>query len=54
MESLRKALSLKMDRTETVNLNRFGSDNYEKKQCDLVRVNLEVLGGEVSVTVGLF
>ena len=50
VESLRKALSLKSEKTETLNLNTFGNDKYEKKSCDRVRVNLEVLGDVVSIS----
>eukprot|EP00795_Rhopilema_esculentum_P001251 gene1251-biopygen9956 len=41
-----KELGLEVEKTETVYLNTFGSNKYEKKSCDRVTVNLEV-GDEI-------
>ena len=48
-DDLKKKLNLKVEKTETVNLNTFGSEKYCKKSCDKVSVNLEV--GEETVPI---
>lgn len=48
-EDLKKKLNLKVEKTETLNLNTFGSEKYCKKSCDKVSVNLEV--GEETVPI---
>ncbi|XP_065054444.1 uncharacterized protein LOC135683188 [Rhopilema esculentum] len=46
-----KKLGLKVEKTETVYLNIFGSNKYEKKSCDRVTVNLEVGDEILTLTV---
>eukprot|EP00795_Rhopilema_esculentum_P005588 gene5588-biopygen573 len=46
-----KKLGLKVEKTETVYLNTFGSNKYEKKSCDRVTVNLEVGDEILTLTV---
>lgn len=43
---LKTRLGLKPIRVETIHLNTFGSDSYEKKRCDLVEVLLKGRYGE--------
>ena len=43
---LKTRLGLKPVRVETIHLNTFGSDSYEKKRCDLVEVRLKGRHGE--------
>eukprot|EP00112_Aurelia_sp_Birch-Aquarium-sp1_P002089 Seg1227.7 transcript_id=Seg1227.7/GoldUCD/mRNA.D3Y31 product="putative protein T16H12.2" protein_id=Seg1227.7/GoldUCD/D3Y31 len=49
-EGLKKKLSLKSEKTETLNLNTFGTESYVKKSCERVVVNLEVQDEIVPVT----
>ena len=44
---LKTRLGLKPIRVETIHLNTFGSDLYEKKRCDLVEVLLKSQRGEL-------
>ena len=44
---LKTRLGLKPIRVETIHLNTFGSDSYEKKRCDLVEVLLKGPRGEL-------
>ena len=41
-EELQKTLDLKWDKFESLNLNTFGSEQYVKKRCERVEINLEV------------
>ena len=50
VESVKKALSLKIEKTETLNINTFCTEKYEKKLCDRVILNLEVMGDVVSIS----
>ncbi|XP_065918882.1 uncharacterized protein [Dysidea avara] len=43
---LKTKLGLKAVQVETIHLNTFGSDSYEKKRCDLVEVVLQGRRGE--------
>ena len=49
-EKLRKKLSLKSEKTETINLNTFGTESFVKKNCERVLVNLEVQDEIVPIT----
>ena len=51
-EELKRKLNLRSEGRETLNLNTFGSDKYSRKNCDKVKVNLEV-GEEVISTSAL-
>ena len=39
-EELKQKLKLKSLKTETLNLNTFGTDKFRKQKCDLVEINL--------------
>ena len=41
-EDVKQKLSLNVNNVETININTFGSTRYEKKQCELVQINVEV------------
>ena len=41
-EEIKKKLSLNVENVETININTFGSDKYNKKKCELVSINIEV------------
>ena len=41
-DELKRKLSLKVQKTEALHLNTFGSEHYSKKSCDKVSVNREV------------
>ena len=41
-EGVKEKLSLNVNNVETINSNTFGSTRYEKKQCKLVQINVEV------------
>lgn len=41
-ESLKKRLALKSEKTETINLNTFGSEKSKKQSCESIQINLEV------------
>ena len=46
-EELKQKLNLKSLKTETLNLNTFGTDKFRKQKCDLVEINLEGRDGSV-------
>ena len=46
-EELKQKLNLKSLKTETLNLNTFGTDKFRKQKCDLVEINLEGKDGSV-------
>ena len=46
-EELKQKLNLKSLKTETLNLNTFGTDKFRKQKCDLVELNLEGKDGSV-------
>ena len=46
-EELKQKLKLKSLKTETLNLNTFGTDKFRKQKCDLVEINLEGRDGSV-------
>ena len=41
-EEVKKKLSLNANTVETININTFGSAKYERKNCELVEINVEV------------
>ena len=41
MKSHKTRLSLIPLRKESLNLNTFGEEKYKRKQCDLVKVNMQ-------------
>ena len=49
-ERLMKMLALKSEGTEKLNLNTFGSENYTKRVCDRVVLNLETKHGFIPIT----
>jgi len=50
VERLMKMLALKSEGTEKLNLNTFGSENYIKRVCDRVVLNLETKHGFIPIT----
>lgn len=43
---LKKRLGILPDKTEMLNLNTFGEDQFTQRQCDVVNLNLQVTQGE--------
>ncbi len=50
VERLRNLLKLKTEKVEKLNLNTFGTQNYVKKSCDRVVLNLELNDDYVPIT----
>ena len=50
VERLMKILALKSEGTEQLNLNTFGSENYTKRVCNRVVLNLEIKHGFIPIT----
>ena len=46
-DELKSKLSLNVENKEILNINTFGSDKYQKKKCDVVIVNLELVDESV-------
>ena len=53
-DSLRKRLGLPTIRTETLNLNTFGKDDFAKQQCDMVQLSLKGNDRDRLITVLCF